>query len=84
MIYSFIDTETEEEFELEMTYEQLKTFLEANPRFNQTFKMNVVDPIRMGVTKPPSDFSKYVLGKVKEAHPLGGAIERRHTIPKEI
>jgi hypothetical protein len=38
----------------------------------------------MGVTKPPSDFSKYVLGKVKEAHPLGGAIERRHTIPKEI
>ena len=84
MIYSFIDTKTEEEFELEMTYDQLKAFLEANPRFNQTFRMNLGDPIRMGVTKPPSDFSKYVLGKVKETHPLGGAIERRHTIPKEV
>ena len=84
MIYSFIDTETEEEFELEMTYDQLKAFLEANQRFNQTFRMNLGDPIRMGVTKPPSDFSKYVLGKVKETHPLGGAIERRYTIPKEV
>ena len=84
MIYSFIDTETEEEFELEMTYDQLKVFLEANPRFNQTFVMNLGDPIRMGVTKPPSDFSKYVLGRVKEAHPLGKSIERRHTITKEV
>ena len=84
MIYSFIDTETEEEFELEMTYDQLKAFLEANPRFNQTFKMNIGDPVRMGVTKPPSDFSKYVLGRVKETNPLGGAVERRYTIPKEI
>lgn len=84
MIYSFIDTETEKEFELEMTYDQLKAFLEENPRFNQTFRMNLGDPIRMGVTKPPSDFSKYVLGKVKETHPLGGAVERRHTIPKEL
>ena len=84
MIYSFIDTETEEEFELEMTYDQLKAFLEATPRFNQTFVMNLGDPIRMGVTKPPSDFSKYVLGKVKETHPLGGALERRHTITKEV
>jgi hypothetical protein len=83
MIYSFIDTETEEEFELEMTYDQLKTFLEANPRFNQTFRMNLGDPVRMGVTKPPSDFQRHVLGKVKEAHPLGGAVERRYSIPKE-
>ena len=67
MIYSFIDTETEEEFELEMTYDQLKAFLEANPRFNQTFRMNVVDPVGIGVTKPPSDFQKYVLGKVAAA-----------------
>ena len=84
MIYSFIDTEDESEFELEMTYDQLKAFLEANPRFNQTFRMNLGDPIRMGVTKPPSDFQKYVLGKVKETHPLGNAVERRYTIPKEV
>lgn len=83
-MYSFEDTETGEEFELEMTYEDLKVFLEANPKLNQTFRMNLGDPIRMGVTKPPSDFSKYVLGKVKHNHPLGGAVERRYTIPKEV
>lgn len=84
MIYSFIDTETEEEFELEMSYDELKGFLEANPNLNQTFRMNLGDPIRMNITKPPSDFSKYVLGRVKEAHPLGKSIERRHTITKEV
>lgn len=84
MIYSFIDTETEEEFELEMSYDELKEFLEANPNLNQTFRMNLGDPIRMNITKPPSDFSKYVLGRVKEAHPLGKSIERRHTITKEV
>ena len=84
MIYSFIDTETEEEFELEMSYDELKGFLEANPNLNQTFRMNLGDPIRLNITKPPSDFSKYVLGRVKEAHPLGKSIERRHTITKEV
>lgn len=82
--YSFVDTDTHEEFELEMPYDELKGFLEANPNLNQTFRMNLGDPIRMGVQKPPSDFSKYVLGRIKESHPLGKAIERRHTIPKEV
>ena len=83
-VYSFHDTETEEEFELQMSYDELKQFLVDNPKVNQTFRMNLGDPIRMGVQKPPSDFSKYVLGRVKEAHPLGKAIERRYTIPKEV
>lgn len=84
MIYSFHDTETDEEFELQMSYDDLKQFLVDNPKVNQTFRMNIVDPIGIGVTKPPSDFQKYVLGRIKEAHPLGKSIERRHTIPKEV
>ena len=86
MIYSFEDTETGEEFELEMTYDQLKVFLEANPRFNQTFRMNLVDPVGIGVTKPPSDFQKHVLGRIKEAVPGANkkVIEKRWHIPKEI
>lgn len=84
MIYSFEDQETGEEFELEMSYEQLQEFLKNNPEVNQTFRMNIGDPVRMGVTRPPSDFSKYVLGRVKETNPLGGAVERRYTIPKEV
>lgn len=85
-IYSFIDTEDESEFELEMTYDQLKVFLEANPRFNQTFRMNLVDPVGIGVTKPPSDFQKYVLGRVKETVPGANknTLEKRWHIPKEV
>lgn len=84
-VYSFEDTETSEEFELTMSYEELKQFLEDNPKVNQTFRMNIVDPVGIGVTKPPSDFQKYVLGKVKQ---VPGAdknrIEKRWHIPKEI
>jgi hypothetical protein len=85
MIYSFEDNETGDEFELEMSYEELLQFLKDNPGVSQTFQMNLGDPIRMGVTKPPSDFSKYVLGRVKEMPGANKAtIEKRYTIPKEI
>ena len=86
MIYSFIDTETEEEFELEMSYDELKGFLEANPNLNQTFRMNIVDPVGAGISKPPSDFQKYVLGRVKEKAPGANkaALEKRWHIPKEV
>ena len=86
MIYSFIDTETEEEFEVEMSYDQLKAFLEANPKLNQTFRMNIVDPVGAGISKPPSDFQKYILGKVKEKAPGANkaALEKRWHIPKEV
>lgn len=84
--YSFEDTETGEEFELQMSYEELKKYLEENPKINQTFRMNLVDPVGIGVTKPPADFQKHVLGRIKEAVPGASkkAIEKRWHIPKEI
>jgi hypothetical protein len=86
MIYSFEDQETNEEFELQMSYEELKQFLEDNPKVNQTFRMNLVDPMGIGVTKPPSDFQKYVLGRIKENVPGANknVLEKRWHIPKEI
>ncbi len=84
-VYSFEDTETSEEFELTMSYEELKQFLEDNPKVNQTFRMNLVDPVGIGVTKPPSDFQKYVLGKVATVPGADKAkLEKRWHIPKEI
>lgn len=77
-VYSFEDTETNEEFELQMSYDELKEFLASNPKVNQTFRMNVVDPMGIGITKPPSDFQKYVLGKVANAPGAqSNAINRR-------
>lgn len=43
----------------------------------------LVDPVRIGVTRPPADFSKYVLGKIKHANP-NSSVERRFNISKEI
>lgn len=85
MIYTFEDKETLEQFELSMSYDELILFLEENKQVHQVFKMNLVDPVGIGVTKPPSDFQKYVLGKVKQ---MPGAnkdvIEKRWQIAKEI
>ena len=45
----------------------------------------MVDPVNIGVTKPPSDFQKYVLGRVKEKMPGATAVaNKRWDIPKEI
>jgi hypothetical protein len=48
--------------------------------------MNLVDPVGIGVSKPPADFQKYVLGKVKAAAPGANkdVFEKRWQIAKEI
>lgn len=41
------------------------------------------DPVRLGVRRPPSDFQKYVMGRVKANHP-GSALENKRSITKEV
>jgi hypothetical protein len=84
-VYSFVIKETGEEYEMTLTYDELNQYLENHPEVNQTFRMNLVDPVGIGVTKPPADFMKSVIGKVKQmpgAHQP--AIEKRWHIPREI
>jgi hypothetical protein len=50
MIYSFEDKETGEEFEYDLTYEQLQEFLVDFPNLVQTFRINIADPVGMGKT----------------------------------
>ena len=83
--YSFENTDTGEQYELDMKMSELDTYLAENKNIRQIFtRLNIGDSVRLGIKKPPSDFSKYVLGRVKETNPLGTAIERRHTIVKEV
>jgi hypothetical protein len=85
-VYTFENNKTNEEFDLTLSYEEMLKFIVDNPHVNQVFRMNIVDPVGAGITKPPSDFSKYVLGKVKATAPgvNKAAIEKRWQIPKEI
>lgn len=85
-IYSFRDTKTGKEFTESMKIAELDAYLEANPNVEQVITVpNIVDSVGIGITRPPVDFQKHVLGRVKAKTP--GATEvgnKRWDIPKEI
>jgi hypothetical protein len=83
-VYSFANKENGQEYELTLSYDELIEYLRENPEVNQTFRMNLVDPVGIGITKPPADFMKNVIGKVKNAPGAHNpAIEKRWTVPRE-
>lgn len=81
--YQFKNKTTGEEFEDFMSISAKERYLEENTDIEQMLtSLNLVDPVGIGVTRPPSDFSKYVLGRIKETAP-GPALEKRWTIQRE-
>ena len=68
-----------------MSIAQLETFLAENPDYEVTFlKMQVGDPVALGVSQPPSDFTKYVLGPIEKRY-FGKRKESRfRQPPKEV
>jgi|TARA_R110000868_G_scaffold57548_2_gene177659 hypothetical protein len=81
--YQFKNKTTGEEFEDFMSISAKEKYLEENTDIDQMLtSLNIVDPVGIGVTRPPSDFSKYVLGRIKETAP-GPALEKRWTIQRE-
>lgn len=83
--YTFQNKKTKKRVDIDMPYSELQKFLNHNPDMEQVFKMNVVDSVVVGVTKPPADFQKYVLNKVKSMPGADSSqIEKRWSIKKEI
>ena len=84
-IYTFESKKTGEQFNVNMSMAEREEYVKDNTEVFQVLtNLNIGDPIRLGITRPPSDFQKHVLGKVKAAHPKGDQLEKRYTIPKEI
>lgn len=84
-VYTFERKDTGEQYDLTMSYDDMLQYLKENTDVYQIFKMNLVDPVGIGVSKPPSDFQKFVLGKIKNANPQADAIaSKRWDIPREI
>ena len=84
--YTFRNKVTDEEVTVQMTIAEHETYLNDKPDWEQVIKaINFADPVSLGVTKPPADFQKYVLGRVKAAVPEANAVaSKRWDIPKEI
>ena len=84
--YTFRNKKTDEEVTVSMTMAEHDTYLDDKPDWEQVVTVpNFVDPVSIGVTKPPSDFQKYILCRVKSAVPQADAVaSKRWDIPKEI
>ena len=84
--YTFRNKVTDEQITVQMTIAEHETYLDDKPDWEQMIlAVNFADPVSIGVTKPPSDFQKYVLGRVKAAVPEASAVaSKRWDIPKEI
>lgn len=85
-IYTFRNTETNEEFTDMMSMSAKEKYLTENKHIEQVITVpNFVDPVTVGAKKPPVDFQKHVLSRVKA---MPGAdknkVEKRWTIPKEV
>jgi hypothetical protein len=84
-IYTFRNKKTSKEVDISMPMSEIVDYEKSNPHLERVYsKMNIGDPVNMGITRPPSDFSKYVLGKVKAANPHTEVGNGRWDIKKEI
>lgn len=84
-VYTFRNKKTGEEYDITMPMSEISEFENKNTHLERVYsKMNIVDPVGIGITRPPSDFSKYVLGKVKAANPHTEIGNRRWDIKKEV
>lgn len=84
-IYTFKNKKTGEEKDFEMSWQECEAFQEKQKRtWERVYKpVATGDSIRLGVTKPPSDFMKGVIGRIKNSVP-GNTVERSYAIPKEV
>lgn len=82
--YSYRNKKTGKTFDKVMTMAEMDAYEAANPNIQREYQATpILDPSGMGIQKPSSDFSKYVLGKVKATNPLGNVGERRWSVPRE-
>lgn len=68
-LYSMLNNETNEEFEINVKYSELETYLKDNPDVKQVFNKFPAtgDSIRLGIRKPDDSF-RDVLRTVQHHH----------------
>lgn len=81
--YDFINEQTGETFEMQMSIAEMEKYLKKNKHIKQAVSSIALgDSVRLGITKPPADFQKGVIGRMKEkVH--GNKINSKFGIPRE-
>lgn len=83
--YTFRNKNTGEEFTEMMSMSSREKYLAENSNIEQVITgLNIADSVSIGVTKPPADFQKHVLGRVKQMPGASAVANKRWGIPKEI
>lgn len=81
--YEFLNKETQEVEEHVMKIAELDSFKENNPHLERYISsMNIGDPVRLGITRPPVDFQKGIVERMKAAIP-GNNIKSKWETPRE-
>jgi hypothetical protein len=82
-IYELKNNETGEIFEKMMSISAYEEYLKENPHIQRHFTtLHFQDSISLGITKPPVDFQKGVLDKIKKNNP-GHNMQSRWETPRE-
>lgn len=67
--YTFLNSETDEEFDITMSISERDEFVEKNKHLKQIIKsVPLCDPTRVGVTTKPDDGFRDVLRRIKSKH----------------
>lgn len=72
--YTFIDTETDEEFDVEMKINALDEFKKANPKLKQKLTINVIGGLTQTSGSLPEGF-KDKLREMKKKHPRATGLD---------
>lgn len=84
-VYTYRNKKTGKTKDLTMKISEMVEFEKTHPNEERVYDaVNVVDPLGIGVSKPPSDFTKHVLGRIKSNTPHNSIGDGRFSVPKEI
>jgi hypothetical protein len=84
--YDFLNEKTGETFTEVMSIAEKEEYLKKNKHIKQQLCFPFIgDSVRQGITKPPADFQKHVLGRVQDKVGKKNAtgMNRRYSIPRE-
>ena len=82
--YTWMNKETGEEHTNTMTIAERDSYEANNPHLQQVLRnFTMVDPVNIGVTKPPADFQKGIIGRMKEKVHGNNLKNSKFNVPRE-